>query len=350
MTLQPLVSVVMPVYNVQDFLADSLDCAVHQTYENIEIVMIDDGSTDDSLAIARDWANNDHRIRVIHQPNGGVSAARNTGLRAATGEYIYFFDPDDRMELNLIEWCMTAMKNFAADVVMFKFDTISVTGNPMKSSYTHNDYADTQVLTPSDAIKQQLRSDIAGYLWTFIAKASLYREQNLSFPEGRKIEDLARICNILGEAQKVVRLPQTLYHYRLRSGSLMGQIAPSLISDWSKAVEDREDYILTHYPSLKRYMLMQSLSFFSNLDYESMRQSLIFGLKLDPDSVERRAAKREDEKLAKKAKSSGNRKPHEQRYYGSKKRRAQKTDATSSYHFSKPRRAIKKFTKKLLSD
>ena len=352
MTLQPSVSVVMPVYNVEDFLGESLSCAVNQTYENIEIVVVDDGSTDGSLAIARNWAANDRRIRVIHQENGGVSAARNTGIRAASGDYIYFFDPDDTMELNLIEWCMAAMKNFDADLVMFKFDTMSVTGNSMKSAYTHNDYSDVQVLTASEAIKQQLHGDIAGYLWTFIAKASTYHNQSLTFPVGRKIEDLARICNILGESQKIVRLPQTLYHYRLRSGSLMGQIAPSLISDWSKAVEDREDYILTHYPSLKRYMLMQSLSFFSNLDYESMRQSLIFGLKLDPDSVERRAAKKKDEKLAKSAtkvaKASGNRKPHEPRYYGSKKRRAIKKDST--YHVSKPRRAIKKFTKKLLSD
>ena len=153
----------------------------------------------------------------------------------------------------------------------------------------------------------------------------------------------------------MVRLPQTLYHYRLRSGSLMGQIAPSLVSDWSKAVEDREDYILTHYPSLKRYMIMQSLSFFSNLDYESMRQSLIFGLKLDPASVERRENQRLEKKQSERnarisAKTSSSaRKPHEPRYYGSKKRRAQKAETPTLRHASRPRRVIKKFTHKLRS-
>lgn len=352
----------MPVYNVEDFLADSLDCVVNQTYSTLEIILVDDGSTDGSLTIARNWAANDRRIRVIHQENNGVAAARNTGLNAATGDYIYFMDPDDTAELNLIEWCMVAMKNFDADLVMFKFDTMSVTGNPLKSAYSHNDYNDTQVLTPEEALKQQLHSDIAGYLWTFVAKASTYRNQSLSFPVGRKIEDLARICNILGESHRIVRLPQTLYHYRLRSGSLMGQIAPSLISDWSKAVEDREDYILTRYPSLKRYMLMQSLSFFSNLDYESMRQSLIFGLKLDPDSVEKRAEKRKDERLTKSqtkvSKASGNHKPRKPRYYGNKKRhttssaKPSKTarSSTTAHHLNKQKRAIKNITRKLMSD
>ncbi|MCI1935269.1 MAG: glycosyltransferase [Bifidobacteriaceae bacterium] len=352
MMLEPLVSIVMPVYNVHDFLDTSLRCAVEQTYGNVEIVVVDDGSTDDSLDIATGWAKRDSRIRIVRQDNGGVAAARNTGLYSATGDYIYFFDPDDTMELDLIERCMEAMSNFDADVVMFKFDTINVTGASIKSSYAHNEYDGIQVLSPTDALRQQLHSDIAGYLWTFVAKASIYREQNLTFPVGRKIEDLARICNILGESQKVVRLPQTLYHYRLRSGSLMGQIAPSLISDWSKAVEDREDYILTRYPSLKRYMIMQSMAFFSNLDYESMRQSLIFGLKLDPASVERRANQRLEKKNNEQKKAlakASSRKAREPRYYGSKKRRAQKAETYASRRFSQPRRAIKKFTHKLRS-
>jgi glycosyltransferase involved in cell wall biosynthesis len=350
---------------MQDFLEESLGCALNQTYKNIEVILVDDGSTDSTPAIYRRFSENDDRLRVIRQENGGISAARNTGVAAANGDFLYFFDPDDRIELNLIEWCVTAMRNFDADIVMFKFDAISLLGKPLNSQYDHNLYDQVQVLTATEAIKQQLHGDIAGYLWAFMAKTAIYRAQNLTFPVGRKIEDLSRICTILGDAKKIVRLPQTLYHYRLRSGSAMGQVTPSLISDWSKAVEDREDYILTHYPALKGYMLRQSLAFFSNLDYESMRQSLIFGLKLDPDSVDQRAAKREKEKLAKKSLAAGNHKPHSQRYYGKKKHshasvRAAKTDAASAYHtakthstkssLSKQRRAIKKFTKKLLMD
>jgi glycosyltransferase involved in cell wall biosynthesis len=339
---------------MQDFLEESLSCALNQTYKNIEVVLVDDGSTDSSPDIYRRFSATDSRLRIIRQENSGISATRNAGLAAANGDYLYFFDPDDRIEPNLIEWCVTAMRNFDADVVMFKFDAISLQGRPLNSQYDHNQYDQVQVLAPMEAIKQQLHGDIAGYLWAFMAKTAVYRSQNLTFPVGRKIEDLSRICNILGESKKIVRLPQTLYHYRLRSGSTMGQVTPSLISDWSKAVEDREDYVLTHYPALRRYMIMQSLAFFSNLDYESMRQSLIFGLKLDPDSVDKRAAKREEEKLAKKSITAGNRKPHSQRYYGKKKRprsvvRVAKTHSAKP-PLSKQRRAIKKFTKKLLMD
>ena len=97
-----LVSVILPAYNVANYLDDCLESIISQTYTNMEIIIVDDGSTDDTAKKADDWLSKDGRIRVIHRQNGGLSAARNTGLHYAQGEFIIFIDPDDCIDKNLI--------------------------------------------------------------------------------------------------------------------------------------------------------------------------------------------------------------------------------------------------------
>lgn len=116
---------------------------------------------------------------------------------------------------------------------------------------------------------------------------------------GRKIEDLSRICNVIGEATRVVRLPKALYHYRMREGSITASWDPQLTRDWTRAADDREEYIVHRFPELKGFMTLQQLNFFANLDYETMRQSLIAGLKIDPEDAD--ALRRRIEGLTKSA-------------------------------------------------
>lgn len=281
----PLVSIIMPVYNVSEWLDRSIYSALTQTYRNIEVIIVDDGSTDGSGIKADGWSLQDERIRVIHTPNRGVAAARNEGLAAAHGYFIYFFDPDDLIKPNLIELCLLTMHTQNADIVMFKFDTIGINGMPRNSRYVHNRYSSLQILSPKEAIKKQLRGQIGGYLWGFVARASIYHRGKITFPEGHVIEDTARICQILGGAHRIVRLPIVLYHYRLHKGSLMSQ--SGLLSDWKRATTERKAYVMAAFPELKAYARIQRLSPL-NLDYESLRQNLIFGLGLDTDSAEHR--------------------------------------------------------------
>jgi glycosyltransferase involved in cell wall biosynthesis len=300
----PLVSVVLPVYNVAHFLGESIRSILAQTYQNFEIIAVDDGSTDTSGQMLDDWAKREDRIHVIHQKNQGLSAARNTGLAQVKGDFVYFLDSDDCVAPNLFQRCFEVMRHYSADFVTFKFDTISSEGKLVKSDYFHNEYTDTEVMTPKEAIKAQLRGDIAAYAWSFIAKASVYKENNITFPVGRKIEDLARICIMIGESTRIVRIPEVLYHYRLRSGSLMGHVSPSLLHDWSKAVDDREEYISRRYPELKSYMLLQSLNFFSTVDLAPLRQTLKYGLKLDWPAMSGEKKGKKPKKPKSKAKSS----------------------------------------------
>ena len=291
MTEQPdestLVSIVMPVYGVEDFLDTSVQAALAQTHHRVEVVLVDDGSKDSCPAKCDEWARRDDRVVVIHQANGGLSKARNTGLERASGDFIYFMDPDDSIEPTLVETCLQTMNKYHADLVMFRFDTIDERGNLTESDYKHNDYDDTQVLAPVEAIKLQVQSKIDGYFWAFLAPASTYRDHDFSFPVGRVIEDMARICNVIGESSRIVRIPNKLYHYRLRAGSVMGSFSPSTMSDWMQSAQDREDYIKAKFPELKTFVALQNLNFLANLDYETIRQSLVYGLNLDPSSQQK---------------------------------------------------------------
>lgn len=282
----PLVSIVIPVYKVERFLDACVSSVVAQTYRNLEILLVDDGSPDACPAMCDAWAERDARVRVIHKTNGGLSDARNAGIAEATGDYIYFADSDDTVAPNLVEDCLKAMREHDADLVMFKFDTISESGKTLLSDYRHNDFDQVQVLEPVEAVKMQVKAEIDGYFWAFLAPASTYQGTGFAFPVGRKIEDLSRICNVIGAATRVVRIPEVLYHYRMREGSITASLDPKLMRDWMRAADDREEYIDARFPELKRFMRLQQLSFFANLDYETMRQSLIAGLKIDPEDAD----------------------------------------------------------------
>lgn len=114
----PLVSVVVPVYNVSSYLEQCLDSVVNQTYKNLEIILVDDGSTDDSGAICDRYAEKDSRIQVIHKENGGLSSARNVGLERITGEWALFIDSDDWIELNTLE-LLFEQKDERSEIVEF---------------------------------------------------------------------------------------------------------------------------------------------------------------------------------------------------------------------------------------
>ncbi|WP_162138753.1 glycosyltransferase family 2 protein [Bifidobacterium minimum] len=279
-----LVSIIVPVYGVQEYLDAALAGVVGQTHSNLEIILVDDGSPDECPRICDEWARRDARITVIHEENGGLSKARNTGLSAAHGDAVYFMDSDDLVEPTLVARCLEAMADHGADMAMFRFDTIDDSGAPMKSSYRHNEYDGTIELTPEQALRLQVKGDIDSYFWAFMVARRVYVDQDFSFPEGRYIEDMARICHVIGESSHVVRIPDVLYHYRLRAGSVAHTPSASLMADWMQAAHDRREYIVTRHPGLRRFVAVQTMNVLGNLNMETFRQSIVFGLKLDPQS------------------------------------------------------------------
>ncbi len=117
----PKISIIVPVYNVENYLKKCLDSIVNQTFKDIEIILINDGSTDNSLNICKEYAKKDHRIRLINKPNGGLSSARNVGIDLSTGEYLGFVDSDDWIALNMYEKLYNLCKIFNADISQCKY-------------------------------------------------------------------------------------------------------------------------------------------------------------------------------------------------------------------------------------
>ena len=215
---EPLVSIVIPVYNVGAYLSECLESLMNQTYRNIEMVVIDDGSTDDSSVICDQYAEKDSRIRVFHQNNHGMSHARNRGITLARGDYLRFIDSDDWMEINAIETLVHTMQQSQADIV---------------TAGLFADYTDKTVISANKReqitiVKGQeiLRTFYDGVIrdlaWNKLYRIDVFKE--IRFPVDRYYEDIATTWKIMKNLSEtdgvIVVLPDYLYHYRVRKGSI----------------------------------------------------------------------------------------------------------------------------------
>lgn len=215
-----LLSVIVPVYNAEPFLPRCLESLIHQTYRNLEIICVNDGSTDGSAAILDEYAAKDSRIKVIHQKNAGVSVARNQGLDAATGEFLTFVDADDWVEPDAYEKAAAAMSD---DV-----DLVSV-GTQVDGAID-SVYRDILVrhLTMQarcrEPLTPELQVELGGEIWNKVYRRKLLEAGNVRFPVGQAYgEDKVFYFSYASQAKAVSSLPDSLYHYCLRENSAMSQ-------------------------------------------------------------------------------------------------------------------------------
>ncbi len=214
--LRPLISVIVPIYNVEAYLPQCLDSIVGQTYPHLEIILVNDGSPDNSLAICEDYASRDERIRVVSRPNGGLSAARNTGLELVTGQYVSFVDSDDWLELDTYERCVEALAKYPdLDVLSFGYCYERATGTELversERLYQGREYFQEYAL-------DNARSAI---VCNKIYRASLLR--TLRFEEGLLHEDEYFSLSLYAMHPQLLlyELSHIGYHYRLgREGSI----------------------------------------------------------------------------------------------------------------------------------
>ena len=215
--LWPVVSVVVPVYNVKLYLRECLDSITNQTLQNIEIICINDGSTDGSADILNEYASRDSRILIVNQENKGLSAARNLGMSMAVGEYLCFIDSDDFVELDLLEITSNISRQFNADAVVFGFDCFSDVNVEKRtdSLKTCGIYSGIECMKAMR--KRQLCSSV---VWRVLWKNAFLRSNDLSFLDGIIYEDLLFSFNAYICAATVYVIPDILYHNRQRSGSI----------------------------------------------------------------------------------------------------------------------------------
>ena len=234
----PKVSVIIPVYNVEPFLERCLGSVLSQTYANIEIILINDGSTDKSPQICDEYAKKDSRIVVIHKQNGGQSDARNFGLDICKGDYISFVDSDDWIEPTYIEDLLNLIQKENVDIAICELERTRLYKKVQSSQDTK-----LQLYTPMQAIKrlflQREISFIAPYCKIY--KQSLF--ENIRFPVGKVHEDEFVSHLIFYKATKIAYTSKILYYYFQRAGSTMGTPHPYELLE---AEEEQFDFILNH--------------------------------------------------------------------------------------------------------
>ena len=249
--MNPLVSVIIPVYNVSPYLRESLDSVISQTYTNLEIIAVDDGSTDDSGRICDEYAEKDTRIKVIHQANRGLSAARNAGLNAMTGEYVAFLDSDDALYPEMVECMVKGMEKNAADIAVCEITMHQTMGrlSPQDDRGEHTGkYPHTRVLSSEKVLNMLLENAIRTVVWDKVYKSHIW--ENIRFSENRVYEDLPVMPRLLEKAGLVLLTDRELVKYRVRPYSITRTKSPHNIKHLILAMAEREKYVAEHIPNL----------------------------------------------------------------------------------------------------
>lgn len=242
---KPMVSIIVPVYNVEAYVGRCLASLVSQTYKELEILLIDDGSSDQSGNICEQYAAIYPFIRCIHQKNQGLSATRNIGMRMAKGSYWMFVDSDDYIEENMVERMMTTMLEHAADIVVGSYwmEYPSFTLRKGIRSY--------QSLSTIQGLQLLLENkQLENFAWGKLYRASLF--ETIQFPEGR-FEDIYTIFQVFAKAHRIVTIPQRFYHYVQRKDSLTNVYSlfvkePAFFDEMEKAFAYQETQLRKMYP------------------------------------------------------------------------------------------------------
>ncbi len=239
--MNPLISVIVPIYKVEKFLDRCIESIVEQTYQNLEIILVDDGSPDNCGKMCDEWAKKDPRIKAYHKENGGLSDARNFGTSKSTAEYIAFIDSDDYVLPEYIEVLYNNLVEYDADISCCKMKLVY--SEDRELSFPENDTAsEPQKMTGRDAcFKMYLRE----YVDLIMIPAKIYKKDIITkypFPLGRLCEDAFTDYKFLYESKNVVTSKKALYSYYQNPNSIMNTPNPQRMKDVAAAYMERATY------------------------------------------------------------------------------------------------------------
>ena len=228
-----MISIIVPVYKVEPYLRTCVDSILHQTYEDFELILIDDGSPDRCGEICEEYKRQDMRVRVFHKENEGLAAARNFGLREAIGSYIGFVDSDDWIEPNMFQILLSRLEYTKAD--------ISISGYWYdKGSISKEAQLEARLYEREEALKALIEGKINNAVWNKLYRKELF--DGIVFPEGRNYEDIAVLHEILFKAKKVVIVSTLEYHYRVRCESITKTYTAANMIDFADAFLRRYEF------------------------------------------------------------------------------------------------------------
>lgn len=239
------VSIIIPVYNTAEYLHTCLDSILAETHHNLEIICVNDGSTDKSPTILKKYANQDSRIQVINQKNQGLSAARNAGIKTATGDYITFVDSDDKVKPEMIESLLKALKESQADIAACSFTESFPSGKTKSFNRNHQG----TIYDTENAIKAMLKEtgfNVAATMKLF-SKNTL---RGIKFPIGKLHEDVGTTYKAILKAKKLIFIPEDYYVYRHHQSSIINNFSDQKF-DLITLTDQMCDDISAKYPKLK---------------------------------------------------------------------------------------------------
>jgi len=247
--MKPLISIILPIYNVKDYLPKCIKSIFAQTYTNLEIIMVDDGSTDGSGKLCDDYAAKDSRVRVFHKTNGGVSDARNYGVDNANGEYITWIDPDDYVDKDYVEYLYRLILKYNTKMSICQLRVVFVNGKIDEKGSSGN-----ELLTNKNCIKRMLYHDVID---TSACLKLYHRDlyKNIRYPYGKLFEDMATTYKLMLKCSKIAVGYESKYNYVIRNNSIVNCAFNPNKLDLLEMTDNMGKEVLSIYPDLSKAVM-----------------------------------------------------------------------------------------------
>lgn len=243
---EELISVILPIYNVEKYLEKCLKSVINQTYKNLEIILVDDGSKDNSPKICDEYAVKDKRIVVIHKSNGGLSDARNAGIEIAKGKYITLIDSDDYVEKDYVQFLYQLIKENNAEMSICSHTVLYTNGTRIEK-----ETGEHLVLDPKTTLEKILYDEgIDLSAWAKMYKKELF--DNVKYPKGRIFEDAATIYLLIDECKKIALGSESKYYYIIRDNSITTKGFSPKKMQLIDSTQEMCDYVKNKYPDLEK--------------------------------------------------------------------------------------------------
>jgi len=270
-----LVSIIVPVYNVEPYLHQCVDSVINQTYQNLEIILVNDGSTDSSGKICDEYAASDKRVSVVHKTNEGLPAARNTGLNHSTGKYIYFLDSDDWIREDAINLLVSLAERTSSDVILFDAVVVDEIGNPIEVTHNYTRRKEYTTLLGKEMYVQMFNNkDYYSSVCLLFIKAELLSKEKIQFePDIIVHEDELFTFLLLQKMNTATHTKEKLFFRRIRSQSIMTTpVTLAKIEGYYKVMQEIYNYYIneTDYSLRDIYLKHTCLFYDQILDYLSL--------------------------------------------------------------------------------
>lgn len=256
-----MISVIVPVYNVQSFLKDCVDSIINQTFKNMEIILVDDGSTDDCPFICDEYLKKDNRVKVIHKKNGGLSDARNAGIDIAAGEYITFIDSDDVLEDTMLAYLYELISNAKADMSVCQSMRIDEYGVPLNDKVPVK--KDRIIVGNEECMHDFLAAnDLGTVAWGKLYKRDLF--EDIRYPVGKYHEDVFTTYRLVAKCNRIAIGYEQLYLYRERNQSITQQSFSKKHLDGIYGKLEQAEFIRKNYAHESESLLSSGIIYSAN--------------------------------------------------------------------------------------